>query len=48
MEYPLEGVFGYPSLMSDELHPNGAGYMKMENNIFQALLGTFKQNGMLR
>jgi lysophospholipase L1-like esterase len=45
---PLRGVFGYPQLMSDNLHPNGAGYKIMEENIYQALSATFQKNGMLK
>jgi lysophospholipase L1-like esterase len=48
IDYPLRGVFGYPQLMSDNLHPNGAGYKIMEENIYQALSATFQKNGMLK
>lgn len=48
IDYPLRGVFGYPQFMSDNLHPNGAGYKRMEENIFQALSATFQKNGMLK
>jgi hypothetical protein len=48
IDYPLRGVFGYPRLMSDNLHPNGVGYKIMEENIYQALSATFQNNGMLK
>jgi len=48
ISYPLRGVFGYPQLMSDNLHPNGMGYKIMEENIYQALSATFQKNGMLK
>ena len=48
IDYPLRGVFGYPQLMSDNLHPNGAGYKIMEENIYQALNATFQKNEMLK
>jgi hypothetical protein len=46
--YPLKGVFGYPTMMSDQFHPNGVGYKRMEENIFKALSLTFEQNDMLK
>lgn len=48
VDYPLKGIFGDKRYMSDLIHPNGLGYKKMEENISQALLYTFYQNGMLR
>lgn len=48
IEYPLKGVFGHPELMSDQLHPNGIGYKKMAENIYYALILTFRNSGMLR
>jgi len=48
IEYPLRGIFGHPNLMSDKLHPNGAGYKKMQENIYQALIKTFEKNGMVK
>jgi lysophospholipase L1-like esterase len=48
IDYPLRGVFGYSQFMSDQLHPNGAGYKIMEENIFQVLNATFQKNGMLK
>lgn len=48
VDYPLRGVFGYRQFMSDNVHPNGIGYKKMEENIFSALYNTFETNGMLK
>ncbi|MDP1676400.1 MAG: GDSL-type esterase/lipase family protein [Bacteroidota bacterium] len=48
IDYPLKGIFGHPNLMSDGFHPNGAGYKKMEGNIYQALIKTFEKNGMVK
>jgi lysophospholipase L1-like esterase len=48
VEYPLQGIFGYPAYMSDFIHPNGLGYKKMEENISQALSLTFRANGMYK
>lgn len=46
--YPLKGIFGDARYMSDLIHPNGLGYMKMEENISAALMNTYVSNGMLR
>lgn len=35
----MEGIIGVPSLMSDEIHPNDAGYLKMADKIAPVLLG---------
>jgi len=48
IEYPLQGVFGHPTMMSDELHPNGIGYKRMEENIYVALSLAFQKNGMVK
>lgn len=48
IEYPLRSVFGDPYMMSDRLHPNGAGYQRMFMNIAGALNNSFAENGMLK
>jgi lysophospholipase L1-like esterase len=35
----MEGIIGVPNLMSDEIHPNDAGYLKMADKIAPILLG---------
>ena len=35
----LEGIVGVPSLMSDEIHPNDAGYLKIADKVAPSLLG---------
>ncbi len=35
----LDGIFGNIKLMSDEVHPNDAGYMKMADKIAPTLVG---------
>lgn len=47
VKYPLKDIFGIPSMMSDKLHPNGVGYLKMQQNITYALGKTFKENNMI-
>ncbi len=41
-------IFGNDALMSDDLHPNNEGYMKMSENIITALHETFDQNDMYK
>jgi lysophospholipase L1-like esterase len=49
INYPLKGIYGNLNLMSyDMIHPNGAGYNKMATNVYQALIETFRTNGMLK
>lgn len=48
VDYPLKDIFGDSRYMSDLIHPNAIGYLKMEQNISQALMLTWKRNGMLR
>lgn len=45
---PFKGIGGHPEMMSDIVHPNGVGYKKMAENIYYALIETFKTNGMLK
>lgn len=35
----LEGIVGVQSLMSDEIHPNNAGYLKIADKVAPSLLG---------
>lgn len=42
------GIFGVEELMSDDIHPNYAGYKIMAQNILQALYDTFLKNYMLK
>jgi lysophospholipase L1-like esterase len=44
----LKNVFGIPSMMSDDVHPNGRGYYRMFRNISIPLNNTFAQSGMLK
>ncbi|MDR2144458.1 MAG: GDSL-type esterase/lipase family protein [Treponema sp.] len=43
-----DGVWGNPSLMSDAIHPNAAGYRIMADNYFNALAPYLKEQGLLR
>ena len=38
----LDGIFGYPELMSDSIHPNDAGYQKIADRIIPVLKKSFK------
>lgn len=42
------GIFGIDDFMSDSVHPNNEGYIKMENNIYTSLYKTFEFNNMLK
>jgi lysophospholipase L1-like esterase len=33
----LEDIFGNPALMSDRIHPNGAGYNLMAQRLYEVL-----------
>jgi acyl-CoA thioesterase I len=44
----LEGVWWQEDLMHDQVHPNGRGYLLMEQNVFAALESLFAASGMLR
>lgn len=48
VEYAMRGIYWNPGLMSDEVHPNQAGYRRMQQNISRALVNTFQKNGMLK
>jgi len=48
VEYAMRGIYWNRDLMSDGLHPNRAGYRRMQENISRALVKTFLKNGMLR
>ena len=48
VDYILEGIWGHPELMYDWVHPNGRGYVKMEENIFRGLKEVFETSSMLR
>jgi lysophospholipase L1-like esterase len=48
VEYAMRGIYWNTNMMSDELHPNQAGYRRMQENISRALVNTFQQNGMLK
>jgi acyl-CoA thioesterase-1 len=43
-----DGIWGNPSLMSDDIHPNAAGYRIMADNYFNALEPYLKEQGLLR
>jgi lysophospholipase L1-like esterase len=43
----MRGIYWNASMMSDLLHPNRDGYRKMQENISNALVLTFRKNGML-
>jgi acyl-CoA thioesterase-1 len=43
-----DGVWGDPSLMSDDIHPNAAGYRIMADNYFNALEPYLKEQSLLR
>ena len=47
VDYILAGVWWDAQLMYDEVHPNGWGYVKMEENIFHGLQDIFTASGML-
>jgi acyl-CoA thioesterase-1 len=42
------GIFGNKNYMSDDVHPNEPGYIKMAENITESLINTFKSNCMLK
>ncbi len=48
IEYPLYKIFGEKNYMSDGIHPNGNGYIKMNENIMKSLSRTFDLNKMLK
>ncbi len=48
VEYAMRGIYWNTSMMSDEFHPNQAGYRRMQQNISRALVNTFQKNGMLK
>lgn len=48
VDYILEGVWWEADLMYDDVHPNGRGYLLMEENIFHGLEETFQASGMIR
>jgi acyl-CoA thioesterase-1 len=48
VDYLLEGIWWEPELMHDQIHPNGRGYLRMEENIFRGFQGIFAASGMLR
>jgi len=47
VEYALVGIYWYDEMMSDDIHPNEAGYKRMQENISRSLSRTFSENGML-
>jgi lysophospholipase L1-like esterase len=54
-EYPIEiieniwdGIWGRPELMSDNIHPNAAGYRKMAELYFKAIDPWLKENNLLK
>jgi acyl-CoA thioesterase-1 len=54
-EYPIEiieniwdGIWGYPELMFDTIHPNAAGYRKMAELYFKAIDPWLKENNLLK
>ena len=48
VDYILAEVWWDADLMYDDVHPNGQGYLKMEENIFRGLREIFAASGMLR
>lgn len=48
VEYLFEGIWWERELMYDSLHPNGAGYLRMEENILRALRDFLHANRMLK
>jgi len=48
VDHILEGIWWEAELMHDPVHPNGRGYVKMEENIFRGLRDIFAASGMLR
>jgi acyl-CoA thioesterase I len=48
VDYILEGIWWEADLMYDDVHPNGRGYLLMEENIFHGLEETFQVSGMIR
>jgi lysophospholipase L1-like esterase len=43
-----DGIWGNPSLMADDIHPNAAGYRIMADNYFKALAPFLKEKELLR
>lgn len=48
IDYMLAGVWWYADLMYDDVHPNGRGYLIMEENIFRGLQEILAASDMLR
>ena len=48
VDYILKGIWWEADLMYDDVHPNGRGYLLMEENIFRGLEETFQASGMVR
>jgi len=47
VDYILEGVWWEADLMHDDVHPNGRGYLLMEENIFRGLEEIFQASDMV-
>jgi acyl-CoA thioesterase I len=48
VEYLFEGIWWKRELMYDSLHPNGMGYLRMEENILRGLRDFLHANRMLK
>ena len=48
VDYILEGIWWEADLMYDDVHPNGQGYLLMEENIFHGFEEIFQASGMIR
>jgi len=48
VEFLFEDIWWERKLMYDSLHPNGVGYVRMEENIFRSLRDFLAANGMLK
>ncbi len=48
VEYLFEGIWWKPEFMYDAIHPNGLGYIRMENNIHRGLRDFLATNQMLK
>ena len=44
----LGGIFGHPDLMSDSIHPNSKGYVKMAEKVYKAILPILEENEKIR
>lgn len=48
VDYLFRDIWGDPALMSDEIHPDGKGYLQMERNVMESLYSIFRDNDMLK